>query len=267
MPELPDVEGHRRALTEVLVGAQVQAVDVLDASVLRNATAAAFRDRLLGSRFGTPDRRGKWLILPTGGPTLLIHNGMTGRPYFLDVTDPSVVARDDRLIVHTDRGELHYADRRKLRGVWLIDHDADRDQVIGEQGPDALGLSADGFKRALAGRRGAIKTLLMDQRVIAGLGNMLSDEILWRARIHPSRPASSLGADELRRLQLQLRRTLSAAVAQGRIPRDKRWLNYARVPDGSGQPGCPRCGAPVERTRIGGRTSLWCPRCQPADPG
>lgn len=263
MPELPDVEGYRSMLSEYLPGTSVRDVQVIDAGVLRNTSAAAFRDQLLGCRFRTPRRRGKWLMLPTDGPTLLIHNGMTGRLYFAEAGSSSAAEsdRNDRLIISTDAGEFCYADLRKLRGVWIVDTEAGIAAVVGEQGPDALGISAGAFRAALRGRRGVLKAVLMNQRVLAGLGNMLSDEICWRARLHPARPASTLGEDDLRRLHRVTQRTLSAAVRKGGIPRTRGWLASAR--DRAAML-CPRCRTTLCHTRIGGRSSIWCPRCQPA---
>jgi hypothetical protein len=123
MPELPDVEGFRRQLADTLPGRQIRSVDVLDSGVLRNANARSLSQKLTGHRFDKPRRHGKWLILPTDGPTLLVHSGMTGHPYFA-----------------APGGEIRYADLRKLRGVWLADDDDELAGVIGEQGPDALAL-------------------------------------------------------------------------------------------------------------------------------
>ena len=262
MPELPDVEGYRNVLARALPASRIRSVQVLDDGVLRNATAEEFVNRIIGCEFQRPQRRGKWLILPTDGPTVLIHNGMTGRPYFTAMgagtdagTDP-----DDRLVISTDRGDLHYADRRKLRGVWIVDEDTDVAAVIGEQGPDALTLSARAFRDALRGRRGAVKTTLMNQRVIAGLGNMLSDEICWRAGLHPGRALTSISDDEFGELHRATQRVLRAAVEKGRIPRTRSWLSASRDRDPAC---CPRCKTTLRRTTIGGRTSIWCPYCQP----
>lgn len=268
MPELPDVEGYRIALSEQLPGARVRDVRVLDAGVLRNASAVAFRDQLMGCRFEQPERRGKWLILPTDGPDLLIHNGMTGRPYLSTVGTGADTKAEfavyDRLVIGTDHGELHYADLRKLRGVWIATSDAEIGSVIGEQGPDALGLSAAAFRARLVGRRGVLKSVLMNQQVIAGLGNMLSDEICWRAGLHPARPVAALDEEEVQRLHRVTQRTLRAAVRQRRIPRTRSWLSATRDRDGAP---CPRCGSTLGRSTIGGRTSIWCPRCQPSPAG
>ena len=258
MPELPDVEGFRRELTRTLPGRRVRHVDVRDAGVLRNTTAQTLGRSLGGHRFGTPRRHGKWLLLPTDGPTLLVHSGMTGHPYY--ARGGADEEGQERIVVTLDRGELRYADLRKLRGVWLADDDEAAAKVMGEQGPDALDIDLRAFRGALSGRRGRLKATLMDQSVIAGLGNLLTDEICWQARLHPARPVPRLDADEIRRLHATMRRVLRTAVRHGRVPGLPRWLTGVRDdPD----PSCPRCGSRLARGRAGGRTSLWCPRCQP----
>ena len=123
MPELPDVEGFRRELAATLPRQRIRRVTVKDPGILRNTTAKAFARRLAGHRFATPSRHGKWLILPTDGPTVLIHSGMTGHPYY--AADAAEGIGHERLVVSLDRGELRYADLRKLRGVWLADNEQD----------------------------------------------------------------------------------------------------------------------------------------------
>ena len=266
MPELPDVEGFRRQLAGPLPGRRVRDVEVRDGGVLRNTTARALRQRLNGHRFEAPRRHGKWLILPTDGPVLMIHSGMTGHPYYAPdgVDERGVLASRgegyERLIVALDHGQLRYADLRKLRGVWLAADEDEVCQVMGPQGPDALGIGLEAFRDALRGRRGRLKPTLMDQSVIAGLGNLLTDEICWRAKLNPSRPVAGLGADELKRLHAATKRVLRTAVRHGCVPGLPRWLTAVRdEPD----PSCPRCGTRLAQGRIGGRTSRWCPRCQP----
>lgn len=259
MPELPDVEGYRSSLARTLPGRRVCQVDVRDAGVLRNTTPRTLDRQLAGHRFTYPRRHGKWLILPTDGPTLLVHSGMTGRPYYAEVDQPE--QGWERLVIDLDRGQLRYSDLRKLHGVWLAGDDDEVVGVIGEQGPDAFGLDLRSFARTLQGRRGALKPALMDQSVIAGLGNLLTDEICWRARLNPSRPVSSLDAGDVRRLHTTMKRVLGTAVRHGCVPSLPRWLKRVRdEPD----PTCPRCGVRLVKNRIGGRTSVWCPRCQPA---
>jgi formamidopyrimidine-DNA glycosylase len=256
MPELPDVEGFRRELADKLPGRQVRRVDVRDAGILRNATALGLSRNLVKHTFRDPRRHGKWLILPTDGPVLLVHSGMTGHPYF--AAEGAAEKGYERLVIGLDRGELRYADLRKLRGVWLAPDDDATAEVMGKQGPDALDLDLRSFREALRGRRGALKPTLMDQSVIAGLGNLLVDEICWRAGVHPARPVSSVD-DEMRQLHAAMKRVLRTSVRHGRVPGLPRWLTRVRDdPD----PSCPRCGTRLRRSRIGGRASVWCPNCQ-----
>jgi formamidopyrimidine-DNA glycosylase len=257
VPELPDVEGHRRALARSLAGRCVTSVTVSDAGILRNVSAASLRRRLVGHRFTAPRRHGKWLILPTDGPILVVHNGMTGRPSV--VAADSELERFTRLRVALDRGELRYTDMRKLRGIWLVADDDALARVIGPSGPDALELDLESFREILAGRRGAVKPTLMDQTVLAGLGNLLTDEICWRAHIRPGRPLPDLDLTEIRDLHTAMRQVLRTSVRHGCVPSLRGWLT--RVRDRP-EPRCPRCGAALRRARIGGRTSLWCPRDQ-----
>lgn len=258
MPELPDVEGFRRELAGTLPGRRVRDVEVRDAGVLRNCTARALRQRLSGHRFGAPRRHGKWLILPTDGPVLMIHSGMTGQPYY--APDGAEEKGYERLVVTLDRGALRYADLRKLRGVWLAAADDEVAEVMGPQGPDALSIDLRTFRGALRGRRGRLKATLMDQSVIAGLGNLLTDEICWRAELRPSRSVADLNDDELKRLHEAMVRVLRTAVRHGCVPGLPRWLTGVRD---QADPSCPRCGSRLALGRVGGRTSRWCPRCQP----
>ncbi|MBI0377396.1 Fpg/Nei family DNA glycosylase, partial [Streptomyces albiflaviniger] len=177
--------------------------------------------------------------------------------------DSEPAGRFQRVAFDLDDGRrLGYEDQRKLKGIWLAATDADIDRIIGDQGPDALSLSRAELDRLLEGRRGRVKATLTDQAVIAGLGNLLGDEILWHARIHPRRPVNALTDGERDGLHSALREVLRASVRAGRVPDDPDWLTGRRDdPD----PHCPRCGNPLRRGRISGRTSLWCPHCQRED--
>lgn len=225
-----------------------------DPGVLRNTTAPALERNLMKHRFRKPRRHGKWLILPMDGPVLLVHSGMTGQPYF--AADGADEKGYERLVISLDRGELRYADLRKLRGIWLAADDEATAEVMGNQGPDALGLDLPSFRKVLEGRRGALKPTLMDQSVIAGLGNLLVDEICWRAMAYPGRPVSSV---DTQRLHAAMKSVLRTSVPHGRVPGLPRWLTRVRDdPD----PSCPRCHTRLRRSRIGGRTTVWCPNCQ-----
>lgn len=248
-------------MAKALPRRRIQHVDVRDPGILRNASAAALARRLTGHRFEAPRRHGKWLILPTDGPTLLIHSGMTGHPYYAKAG--AETEKYERLVVSLDQGELRYADLRKLRGVWLADDDNELANVLGRQGPDALGMGLREFRDVVAERRKKsrrLKPTLMDQSVIAGLGNLLVDEICWRARIPPTLPVAKLSDDAVKDLHRAMTRVLHTAVRHGRVPGLSRWLTGVRDdPD----PHCPRCGTYLRHGRIGGRMSFWCPHCQP----
>ena len=259
MPELPDVEGFRRTLASCARGRRIERVEVADPGVLRGVTAGQLKRELEGRRFDAPRRHGKWLIAPAGGPMLILHFGMTGGLVCRSADDPP--ERFGRVVLTLDDGhQLRYHDQRKLRGLWLAATDADVDRILGEQGPDALSLGRAELDTLLEGRRGQVKATLTDQSVVAGLGNLLGDEILWRARVHPKSRTGDLGPDERRRLHTALRGVLRTSVRAGQVPPRPSWLTGHRDdPD----PHCPRCGRPLRRGKIVGRTSTWCPHCQP----
>jgi len=257
LPELPDVEGFRRTLARHAAGRRIERVHVRDPGVLRGVTAAKLTSRLQGHRFAQPGRRGKWVIARTDGPVILMHFGMTGSLRWTSVEAPA--ERFERLTFVTDGGELHYDDMRKLTGISLAANDDDADRYLSSLGPDALAVQTGELAGLLRGRRAAVKTVLMNQHVIAGLGNLLTDEILWRACISPRRPASSLTAQEARRLYARMRWVLRTTMLAGDVPARPSWLTGVRYRPAAR---CPRCRTSLASARIGGRTSLWCPRCQ-----
>ncbi|MER5436645.1 DNA-formamidopyrimidine glycosylase family protein [Streptomyces sp. NPDC002588] len=258
MPELPDVEGFRRVLRTCAKGRVIQRVDVRDTGVLHEVGARRLRDALEGRRFTEPERHGKWLLARTGGPTLMLHFGMTGR-LLCAHPDDTAEAHDRVLFTVARDRQLRYRDQRKLQGLWLADDESGVARLLDHQGPDALTVDRAAFAAALTAHRGSVKTVLTDQAVLAGLGNLLADEILWRARLRPTSRANELDEADLGRLHTHMRRTLRSAVTAGRVPPRDSWLTGHRDdPD----PVCPRCGTHLRRTRVGGRGTVWCPRCQ-----
>ncbi|GAA4073118.1 Fpg/Nei family DNA glycosylase [Streptomyces shaanxiensis] len=262
MPELPDVEGFRRVLEACAKGRVIRRVDVRDRGVLHGVSTRMLRDALEGRRFTAPERHGKWLLARTGGPTLLLHFGMTGQLVCSHPED-EVEAHDRVLFTVSRERQLRYRDQRKLQGLWLADDESEVARLLERQGPDALTVDRKEFEAALSARRGSVKTALTDQSVLAGLGNLLADEILWRARLRPSCRASDLTEADRRRLYTHMRRTLRSAVAVGRVPPRDSWLTGHRDDH---NPACPRCGTPLRRSRMAGRGTVWCPQCQQDGP-
>jgi formamidopyrimidine-DNA glycosylase len=257
VPELPDVEQFRRTFARGSAGQRVAEIVVTDPGILRDVTAPELDGALRGHRFEEPERRGKWLIAWTDGPALVLHFGMTGDI----VLAPDPVGRHphDRVIVVLDQAELRYRNMRKLGGVWLASGRDEVDELLSRLGPDALGVGQEEFLELMETRRGRVKAALLDQSFIAGVGNLLADEALWRARIHPARRIEDLSTDE----RVGVFRTLRSVIRQtvDRYPGGFRFRS-----DGiTGRPTarCPRCRTELVRTVVGGRSTYLCPSCQP----
>jgi formamidopyrimidine-DNA glycosylase len=260
MPELPDVEGFKRYYARHAAGRRVLGTEAPAPAIVRNSTPRAVGAAIRGETLGRPSRRGKWMLAPTGpdGPALAFHFGMTGFFRFCaDGAEPR--HRHDRFVLRLDGGELRYRNMRMLGGVWLLAAGDELETVSGPLGADAARIDRRSFEQVLDAGRGGLKALLMNQRRIAGIGNELSDEVLWRARLHPGRGAGSLSGGQRSRLHRSLLEIVATSNRHGRIPITDGWLKSQR---GARDPRCPRCRARVRRSRIAGRTSYWCPRCQ-----
>jgi formamidopyrimidine-DNA glycosylase len=266
MPELPDVELYKRYLDEHALGQTIDRVVVSDARILGELAAEAFAARLTGNHFEDSRRHGKHLLVRLRRDGwLTLHFGMTGGLVcFRDEADDPPY---DRVRFDFEGGRhLAYVNRRMLGRVGLAD-DAETFIQAEELGPDALdqAFDLDAFERAIAGRRRDVKSVLMDQSVIAGIGNIYADEILFQARVHPKTPVTALDHRQRAELFAQIKAVLRTAIQCGagaeqfleRLPED--YLLPQR--DKSGK--CPRCGAPIAALKAGGRTSYYCPRCQP----
>ncbi|HLX32216.1 MAG TPA: bifunctional DNA-formamidopyrimidine glycosylase/DNA-(apurinic or apyrimidinic site) lyase [Gaiellaceae bacterium] len=277
MPELPEVESVRRQLEPALVGRRFERVQIHDSRLVRPFEPAEVAAELEGERVEDVGRRGKYLVVRfESGRVLLIHLRMTGS--LLHAAGGSLP--DDphrRAVVKLDDGsDVAYRDVRRF-GTWLLLEPGEAEPYlaarVGDEPLDAL-FTAARLGEKLGARRTSLKAALLDQRTLAGLGNIYVDEALWRARLNPLRPAGSLDRAELRRLQRAIRAALEHGLArQGSTLRDY------RLPDGSGgsmqdefrvygrggEP-CDRCGTPIARTRIAGRSSWFCPLCQPERP-
>ena len=253
MPELPDVEGFKRYLNRYAAGRRIEGVDVLDRVMLRGGSPRG----LAGNELGRARRHGKWMLADAGAATILMHFGMTGLLHWSTDSDSHP---HDRFVIRVEGGELRYRNMRRFGAVHVARGEEGVRRVIGDLGPDALDLGRDEFHERTAGRRRSLKAGLMDQTVIAGLGNLLVDEIAWRARISPRARLDRLSAERRDRLFDCMTEVLRESIPRGRIPPEPDWLTGAR----DDRPGaCPRCAAPLTRATIGGRTTCWCRRCQP----
>lgn len=273
MPELPEVETVRRQIAPVLEGATITAAEIVDPRLTRPVEPDLVAEALVGERVAEVDRRGKYLLVRLdSGRTLVVHLRMTGSLRHAAAGElPEDAHRRATLRLDTGR-DVAYRDVRRF-GTWeLLDPDHLRPYLSARLGPEPLVASFSGAKlaRLAEGRRAPVKSFLLDQRRIAGVGNIYADEALWRARIHPRRPAGELGEDELARLHRALRAALRKGVElQGSTLREYstpngtpgRMQREFHVYGREGEP-CDRCGHPIERTVIGGRGSWFCPVCQ-----
>ena len=275
MPELPEVETIRRSLAPALEGRSVSAVAVRHPRLARrNERPGDVSDRLVGRRIHRLRRIGKFLMADVDGDlTWVTHLGMSGRIELADGGEPE--RPHTHVVVDLDRGrQVRMVDPRTFGFVAVYTPEELSASSIAELGPDALDALPRSpiWARRLAGRTVVIKALLLDQRFVAGLGNIYADEVLHRARIRPTRPAGSLTADEIIRLRAAVRPVLEAGLRWGGTSLDD--LAYL-LPDGRagdylrrlkvyGREGlpCRRDGTPIERTVVGGRSSFWCPQCQ-----
>jgi formamidopyrimidine-DNA glycosylase len=253
VPELPEVERARALIATHALDREIVAVDDGDTWVCRPHAPGEIAGALVGARLVGAHRRGKSMWLDTDrGPVLGLHLGMAGR-IVVDgraAGDRLAGADGDRwdrfALAFADGGRLALRDKRRL-GRAVLDPD------LSGVGPDAAEVSRALF-RDRVGRGGApLKARIMDQAVIAGVGNLLADEVLWQARLSPLRPAGELYEEELDRLRRALRAGVRSAMRKGGVHTGE--LISHRGPGGR----CPRCGAELVRATVGGRTTWWCP--------
>lgn len=257
MPEILEVERYAR-LARRTVGRTIVEVDTPDLWFLKHgADPASVRAVALGAVVAGVRRIGKLLLLDLRDrPTIGLRFGMTGRLFVdgeagidgLEYGSSRVVPEWERFRIRFDTGSLVMHDPRRLGGVELAPDEA-------RLGVDAWSIDRDALAAALAGGRGPLKARLLDQSRIAGLGNLLTDEVLWRARLAPDRPAGALADDELDRLHHTIHEVLADLDASGGSHTGR--LQVARTPGAA----CPRCGRAVSWQTTGGRSTYWCAAC------
>jgi formamidopyrimidine-DNA glycosylase len=258
VPELPDVEVFRRRLARSGLHRRMGRVEVPDPTVLRTVSRQRLARTLHDRELVRTRRHGKHLLVAVDEVGwLVLHFGMTGSLVFRQAGEPGT--EHPRLLLHFAGRRLVFDDPRKLGFVTLTDDD--ETYVAGQHlGPDALEVSPAALRELLTSRRGALKPALMDQALLAGIGNIYSDEILFQARVDPRRAASRLDDETLRRLHRQIGRVLRMAADRDadpeRLPRT--WLLPHRE---DGAP-CPRGNGQIRRYRLSGRGAFYCPGCQ-----
>jgi formamidopyrimidine-DNA glycosylase len=255
VPELPEVERARALIEDRALGRPIVDVDDSDTYVSRPHAPGEIADALIGATFTSAHRRGKTMWVATDrGPVLGLHLGMAGK-IVVDGAEagepkpdgPVLSPRWDRFTVRfADGGALILRDKRRLGRAIL-------DPVIDHLGPDAAEVSRRDFRERVGHGAAPLKARIMDQSVIAGVGNLLADEALWQARLSPLRPAKSLTTEELDRLRNAIRAATRSALRRGGVHTGE--LIPHRRRDGV----CPRCGAGMSRATVGGRTTYWCP--------
>ena len=247
MPELPEAERARQQIERAL-GREIVAVDDRDTYVCRPHAPGEIAAALTGRKLTRAHRRGKFLWVETDdGPDLGLHLGMAGR---IAVDEEEAPRSWDRFALEfADGGRLALRDKRRL-GRAVIDPD------FSHVGPDAAEVGRDVFRDRVGRGSTALKARLLDQGVIAGVGNLLADETLWRARLSPLRTAGELSVEELDLLRRELRAAVRDAIRNGGVHTGR--FMPARERGGV----CPRDKTPLERGTVGGRTTYWCPTCQ-----
>jgi formamidopyrimidine-DNA glycosylase len=254
VPELPEVERARALIAARALGREIAGADDRDTYVCRPHAPGEIDGALAGARLVSACRRGKTMWCETdAGPVLGLHLGMAGRIAVDGASegDPAPVpaggnpAWERFTLEFADGGRLVLIDKRRL-GRALLDPD------LSGLGPDALDITREQF-RARVGRGDApLKARIMDQAVLAGVGNLLADEALWQAGLAPLRPAGELSDEELDRLRRAMRAAIRRAIRRGCVH------TGTIVPHRRRDAACPRCGAPMVKAVVGGRTTWWC---------
>jgi formamidopyrimidine-DNA glycosylase len=261
MPELPDVETLARKLHRRVRGMRIRSVVLLTPSTVRHPDPAAFRRRLRGRRITAVNRRGKYLLFELSGElTLAVHLRMTGD--FALARPDAPLSPHTRVVFTADGSDLRFTDLRRFGHMDLLTP-AQRERFAGlsKLGIEPLDAAFTPRRlRELVGRRRlGIKALLLRQDLIAGIGNLYADEILWQARLHPSRTTDTLTARQMALLHRTIRRVLTRAVRH--LSRYRRPVGaFLDARDRNGL--CPRGHGPLRIERIAGRTTYFCPRCQ-----
>jgi len=270
MPELPEVETIRIKLRQgsakvpSLVGQRIKNVSLRWPRHIVEPAVSTFRKQIRGRSIQDVQRRGKFVLIPLDGRTLAIHLMMSGDLRMVESSTPR--GRFDHTLFNFESGwQLRFSDSRKFGRVFLL---KDSEELVGKLGPEPLAVEFDQptLIQILSEHRRALKPLLLDQTVIAGLGNIYTDEALHRAKLHPLRQSDTLKPAEARALWAGIREALQSGLHHNGasidwVYRGGNFQNYFRAYGREGEP-CPRCGSDIVRTVVGQRGTYFCPTCQ-----
>lgn len=270
MPELPEVENIVRALRPKLCGKLIKEVEVAHHGIIagrKNSFSRLIRNKKIKGL----SRKGKCIVFDlSNGYELGIHLGMTGQLLYRQ--KGGAIDRHTRMVFYLNDNlhELRFADLRRFGWVSLRRPGEDKNAYLDNLGPDALTLDLKGFKTRLSNRTGTVKGFLLNQHIISGLGNIYTDESLYRAGIHPQRKVSTLTEHEIKRLHKAIGQILKEAIVCGgstvstyRLPDGKEgeFQRQHKVYQRQGRP-CPQCKTPIARIKVAGRGTYFCPKCQ-----
>jgi formamidopyrimidine-DNA glycosylase len=275
MPELPEVESVAQGLRRLALGRRISAVEVRHTGVIAGS-AEEFVSTIEGSKLVSISRKGKAIaveLLNEKGAEprfLLVRLGMTGQLTVMPHDAPIEPHTHVFMTLDDGREELRFRDARRFGRLRSLTR-AELEKVLGALGPDAQMVTEEQFLKAMHGRKGAIKSWLMNQNLVAGLGNIYADEALFEAGIHPLAQPGRVSSDKAHKLYKAVRKVLNRAVRLGGTTfsdyldvegRPGAFLKRLQVYQHTGEP-CRRCGQPIRRIVIGGRSSHFCPQCQP----
>ena len=274
MPELPEVETVRKGLEQLVLGKQIAKVEVSWPRIIEMTEVPDFTHYLVGETFEAFERRGKFLIFKLSQFDLVSHLRMEGKYEFFAPDQEVVVTKHTHVIFHfTDGSQLQYRDVRKFGRMALVDKDQSHEyKGIKALGPEPLSadFKLDEFKKALSSKVMAIKPLLLNQKIVVGLGNIYVDEALWYAKVHPECPANRLSATEMEEIYNGTIEVLGKAVEAGGTT-IRSYVNALgeagefqvslQVYGQTGEP-CARCQTPIEKIKVAQRGTHFCPTCQ-----
>lgn len=258
MPELPDVEVYRQYINATSLHQKITGIVVKSDRVLSGISAQKLSATLKGFELDSTDRHGKYLfVCLDNGTSVMMHFGMTGDVKYFKGDDDVVY---DQLRLDFDNGyHLAYISRRKLGKISFV---SDIEEFIRSKklGPDALSLDQDEFRERIGKSRGSVKSTLMNQKIIAGIGNVYSDEILFHSRLHPQAKVQKLGDRKMLVLFGNMRRVLQMAI-KCRTQPEKFPRSYL-IPFRRKKEKCPACTGEIKGIKVSGRTAYYCPACQ-----